>query len=940
MGDPQWIASILQATETAILEAAFAIAVVIVVVVVAVIYITYSVVSLSSVTIPTVEIPVTLSDTTIPELKPLSATEGTKMTRCCGRRARVPCVVIWQSDIEQYQEEVELNGIETEVDRFRIDVALALGQAISGTDGKGKFSDVIAIIGDGKVVWKKNKESSFDHRWSDVTIHLGGNSQSADSFMQSALGASAVPAFRNTPYVVIEGWRLEDFGNRIPITLSAIVQPDDDGYTLADAIADVWDQRPGADSATEIDVSTVTGSATIDDVGGEYLFEGFQQEGPVSILETLEVFAAVFDLTVRHSDGRLVFIDRENAPVIEVAAGDLGVAEGVAPSSRPIQLYDLDQRKRPTEVVVNYRNKKTRYQRATERYEINDPGAVENVVTITYDGVLLPKQARRVAKRRLIEAWRVGTQARFPLPPDYITAEAGDVFAIPFEGQTYYVRAQGVTIGANYMIEVEGLVEQVRAGDEEIFTTASPDLGTDEDDDESDDDDPFVDDPEGPDDGGYLPPLMRKVPMNLPPLFEDEHAKDTAIYYAKCAEDPSAKFKGSKSYRSWKASGGYKGFASGFAEAGIGIALDAFSDSFAGGLFFDSGSTLTVSMFHGAPTTATRAEVESGRNWIAIGDPTTGRLEVAAFTTATPADSDIHSVQGVGIAVDATNSKFTRVAGVDFTTLVSAGDHVRFAGLENAENGRLFPVVSVSAGEIVVDTDGVDPLVDEGPVDAGLYVTLEVNGNRWTLSGWFRGLRDTADHCPGHLAGDLVVFLAPSATRWVPLPKAKIGKTLRVKEVPKGADLVDVLEEEIGFEGETERPFRPCSFRWAREYVGGDDLDEYNVHLSFVHRTRFPFPDPTTTAVPPHDLHHESKRDEYRLKIYSDSAYTTLVRTVEIVAPDDHDSGDSPGRREWEYTVADQVDDGLKNAEFWVEIYQVGTVVKRGNALLEHVPAL
>lgn len=880
----------------------------------------------------------------LPEVQPVTASEGAPMVRCSGRKIRIPGTLIWVGDLKHFQETVEINEVETKVDRNKVDLAIAWGQAFGGTDGEGKLDDIRLVIFDGKVVWKKGKTSKFNFRWSSWTNHLGGSTQDPDDDLEDEVGAGAVSGFRNTAYSVVKDFRLEDFGGRIPITISAIVQPDSGNPTLGGTISDAWDRVPGADSSTEIDVSGVTGKNTIAIDGGNYVFEGYQKAGVIKVADILSELIPVFDLTARQSGDRLQFFDRGDEPVVEVDADHLGAAVGKASTSRPLEIQDLDLKKRPSEVQINFYSQKNRYQRATEGYKVNEPPNGENVVILNYSGVLTPAQARRVAKRRVIEAYRVGQHAFVrSLPPDYVTTEAGDVLAVPFGGQTYYVRAELVTIGADYTIEVEGVIEQVRAGDDEVLTTSSNDLGTQDDDADDGSDDPGVDDPEGPNDGGYSPPLMRVATMHLPALFVDKHAKDTGVYLAHCVEDSLVPFKGAKLYRSWKSSGGYKAVGVTIKEHTIGLALQVMQDSTGGfGQFLDRETQLRVMFFDGAPESATRSDVESGTNWVAIGNAESNRWEIAAFLDATPEAAVVTDLTGTDLEITDFET-VTKTSGTSFSALgIVAGSYVRIVGFSEEENIDLFRRVLevVDIHTLRLETDESGDLLAEGPLDSGTAASITTNDGVYILSNWFRGLRDSMHNVATHVAGDVVVLLSGISPYFRDLPKGKIGKNLRIKSPAKGHNLTDVLAQTTEFTGETMRPFRPCWFKAERVYQGGAEMDDYDIVLSFVHKTRFPFPDPTTTAVPPHDLDHEGKKDEYEIRIYDDEAKTNLVRSKNLVADDDHDSGESPVRREWTYTVAQQESDGTKNVELWVDIWQVGSVVKRGNVLEAYIPAI
>lgn len=887
------------------------------------------------------EVNAPMLDKELPEVRAVTASEGSKMWFACGRRASLPGTILWKSETREYKEEVEIDGAETEVTRYSVSYAIAWGRAMRGSNNKGRTNKIVNITANGKLLWKNGAASKFDHRYGSLSNYLGTSTQNADSVIEEDKGSGNVPGFREITYTVIEDFELRDFGNQVPITQRALIQPDDEPYTLADAISDVWDTRPGADSSTELDVSSVTGRNVIAEDDGVRTFQGFQTEAPFSPIDVLSTFTQVFDLTVRHSDGKLVFLDRGDEPVIAIEEGHLGCTTEQPGTNRPLEITDIDVRQRPTAVTINFLAKDARYQRSSETYRTNSDrpeGATDNIATINYEGVLRRAQARRVAKRRLAESYRVSQNAYISgLPSDYMTTEPGDVLAVPFGGQVYYVRVQEITVGANYLIEIRGVVEQIRAGEDEILTTAGSNLGTDQDDDDDGTDNSDNDDPEDGPDGGYTPPLVRKVPTNLPPLFADKEVKDGIFLYAHCAEDPEATWKGSQGYL--KVSGSsYKKFSAPYAEASIAIAITALPDTSAWHMF-DSGSSFTVQMLHGAPSSATREEVEQGTNWIAVGSIADDNFEVIGFKTATPIASTVTDLTGLSCGIAA--NIFTKTGGTSFVTLgVVVGQYVRITGLQEVANQDLFrEVLAVTSDTITLSEDAGD-LDDEGPLGASDTITIEVGSGKYTLSGMFRGLRDTYDHIDSHAVGELVVWLKPTSTKWVGLPNSKIKKDVDIKDVPKGQGLSDVLSETFTYQAETLRPFRPCWLRYEREYIGLDvELEpEYDITISWVHRTRFPFPDPTTENIPHAELDHEGKQDKYVIELYSDSGRTALFRTIEVTAQDDHDVGDTEDRREVTYTTAQQdndvTNDGItKNAAIYGRIWQVGTTVKKGNVL-------
>lgn len=881
----------------------------------------------------------------IPEVQTAHSSDGAKMWRGYGRRGRIAGTIIWAQEPIHYTEDVALDGIETTVDRYKANFAVAWGQSFAGTDGIGRVSDIIAVMASGKVIWKKNKNSKYDHRWKSWQNYNGGASQSKDSFLQGKLGNNKVSAFRNTALSVIEELRLEDIGGAIPQILEAIVEWDSGTPTLPGAVTAIWNRRPGASASTELDLTKLTGRNTIADTGGgTYPFQGVQYEGPKPISEMLEDLEIAYDLTIRHNGSKLQIMDRGSEDVIPIVQGHLGCAEGLADSRRPITVLEVEPRKQPSAVIVQYRAKNHGYQRATEDYPIANAPPGENKAQWEYPGVLLPKEARRIAKRRAIEAYRVGKEVSgITLPPDYMDALCGDLIPVTLEGQNYYVRIQQITRGANEVIEIDGVVEQVRGSEDEIIVSSDGELGANEDDDPSNDDDPLIDDPEEDDVDGYLPSTLRVAPMNLPPLFKDAHAKTSGIYYAHAPEDPLATWKGAKAYRSWKASGGYSIMSSALAESDMGIALEEMPDSSAARLqILDTATRLRVQMFRGAPVSRVRSDVESGMNWVAIGDASENRWEICAFLDAEPEDEQEFDLTSTGLNIISAY-QLGKSGGTSFVTMgITDGAWVRVRGFSaNGENVDFFRRVETVAANLLEFDPAGEPLVEEGPLASGVAASIATNSGVYVLSNWFRGMRDTSDHAGEHVVGDLVVFL-DGATNFEPMPKAKIGKKAKFKSVPKGQTLGDVNPHELKYVAETLRPFRPCWFLWKRTFVDMDGDDpRHDLEISWVHRSRFPFPDPTTSQVPPHELDAEGKTHHYKVKIYSDSDRTTLVRSFDVDGVlDDHEPGESPQRVTKAYTVAQQEADGVLGDPLWLTIWQVGAIVPDGNQLFAEIPGV
>lgn len=147
-------------------------------------------------------------------LRVTSSTEGAVVPRLYGRM-RIGGNVIWATD---FREEVRST---TEGGGFKS------GPSVTTTEYLYFASFAVAlcegpITGIGRI-WADGKPMEMEGvvwRW-----YPGDETQQADPFIASRMGANATPAYRGTAYVVFEELALERFGNRLPQISFEVFRP-------------------------------------------------------------------------------------------------------------------------------------------------------------------------------------------------------------------------------------------------------------------------------------------------------------------------------------------------------------------------------------------------------------------------------------------------------------------------------------------------------------------------------------------------------------------------------------------------------------------------------------------------------------------------------------------------------------------------------------------
>lgn len=212
------------------------------------------------------------------------------------------------------------------------------------------------------------------------------------------------------------------------------------------------------------------------------------------------------------------------------------------------------------------------------------------------------------------------------------------------------------------------------------------------------------------------------------------------------------------------------------------------------------------------------------------------------------------------------------------------------------------------------------------------FVNVEPLGSGvYRLSRLLRGRRGTEWACGSHQAGDRVVFLSETTTRFVSIESTSLNALVTFKYVSLGRQLADTQPTTAYFQGRTLKPYAPVHITGSRD-------GSNNLTITWVRRTRIGGEWLDGVDVP---VSEESER--YVVEILNG---TTVVRTIEsgdsyqyVTDPETGQTiqtivnTDADGNTTAVYSAADQTADfGSAQSSVAVAVYQLNATVGRGYA--------
>jgi hypothetical protein len=438
------------------------------------------------------------------------------------------------------------------------------------------------IEGAGPLDYEDTGGDGVDGRYDELVFYPGSATQAVDPVIEAAKGVGETPAYRHLAYGRFTRLSLADFGNRLP-TITALVRQQG-SMKLVDAITTIINR-----SSEE---PPVFGFLGIDD-----RMRGFNAAGPQSAFSLISNFILANDLTIHEEGSSLIFSKRGVGDVIVLDVADFSI-------DGRLMLVEIGENDKPARLSVNYIDPSIDYQRGNQTAtrifsSAEDPQSVEVPIVLTGD------EANALANKLLATTWAEKYSAGMTLPPQFIYLTEGSLLRITQDEEVYNLRLTRVAQGANYLIEVEGVIED----SDSIYQDGSSD------------------DNGGHDGGGpYVPPAMLLVAAELPPL-QQSHVDKVGFYFGAAAADRTLQFRGAELYEGLNLDD-MVNVATISAEATL-VKLLSFIPPTTTFDDWDEVTAVEVEVVDGQLFSRSEAEVIAGNNWVLLGP------EIIAFCNAT-----------------------------------------------------------------------------------------------------------------------------------------------------------------------------------------------------------------------------------------------------------------------------------------------------------------
>lgn len=276
---------------------------------------------------------------------------------------------------------------------------------------------------------------------STPAFYRGQTTNTPDPHIESYLGAGNVPAWRGWTYMMLPLWNVTRSQGRMQ-SFEALVE------RTTNATLDVVIKDLAQDLGWSLSLFDVTGIATT--VGGYVVYT------PNNLRQALQPLLLAFDVMAQDRAGKLHFFFRDDSPEVEVDSSDYSYGSEGDTRDR-VAVERMDPSSLPGEMQVKFIDSDNDHRQGSYLYKVQQ---VTGVPTLIMDlGIVMTRaEAAAIARRTL---WRIRDdfrKVRFTLPPKYLRVLESDELVMTIDGAEHVVTVTRVTVGANYLMEIEGLI--------------------------------------------------------------------------------------------------------------------------------------------------------------------------------------------------------------------------------------------------------------------------------------------------------------------------------------------------------------------------------------------------------------------------------------------------------------------------------------------------
>ena len=281
---------------------------------------------------------------------------------------------------------------------------------------------------------------------SNVTIYLGTEAQTKDSFITGIEGVTNTPGYRGEIYAVVEGLHVKDYGNRIPnFRAEVFVNSTDD---LQDVVDDIMDE-------TDLAVSEWNSTAL-----AGVSCKGYLLRGPMPTVSKFQPLSTAFSMLAQDLNGVMTFFLRANAASVTITETDLAAHPlGSSNEEWPHKLDRADWIIPPSEIDIKYAEENNNLQPGSQVERRQGSGTTYQKKIVELPITLNGGEARDIAARLIWTAKTGQVEHSISVPPSYIQIVENDRVIYTYEGETYTFLVGEVAEGADGTRLLTGFAE-------------------------------------------------------------------------------------------------------------------------------------------------------------------------------------------------------------------------------------------------------------------------------------------------------------------------------------------------------------------------------------------------------------------------------------------------------------------------------------------------
>ena len=291
--------------------------------------------------------------------------------------------------------------------------------------------------------------------FASMAWYPGNSTQNPDPTMQAALGATEVPGYRGTAYLVFKDLQLADYGNSMPI-VEVELEGIGDG-TLASVFEDICN-KSGLTSA-EFAVSSTFSSSVV---------RGYVINDAGAGIAAMEPLLTAYGALVTEQRGTIRVDSRNTGAVATIPIADMGARADGGETNPPLRIIRGAQVNLPREVSITYLDAIRDYQPNVQK-SVRAWGDSDSNVAVELPLTLIADEAKQLAERALREPWRQRLTVRFAVGPAYDFLLAGQLISLEIGGVYTSVRILSIARGNNGVYEIDA------AGDDNYVFDGSND---------------------------------------------------------------------------------------------------------------------------------------------------------------------------------------------------------------------------------------------------------------------------------------------------------------------------------------------------------------------------------------------------------------------------------------------------------------------------------